>query len=54
MADISTVDVPEIQLEPTMENGIAELHQDIDPLRESDFHGIDIYVETLQYIWNRI
>ncbi len=55
VADVSnadTVEVPEV-LPPTMLNGNVELHQQIDPLRDSGFHGIDIYTETLEYIYNR-
>ena len=56
MADVSSsdsVEVPEVPA-PTLQNGLRELNEIIDPLRESDCHGIDIYIETLQYIWNRI
>ncbi len=56
MADVSSsdsVEVPEVPA-PTLQNGLQELNEIIDPLRESDCHGIDIYIETLQYIWNRI
>jgi hypothetical protein len=56
VADVSSADsveVPEVPA-PTSQNGLRELNEVIDPLKESDCHGIDIYIETLEYIWNRI
>lgn len=47
------VEVPETA-QPMQQNGLVGLNRAINPLRESDFHGIDIYIETLQYIWNRV
>lgn len=56
MEDVSSTDsveVPEVPL-PTLQNGLQELNETIDPLKESDCYGIDVYIETLEYVWNRI
>ena len=48
-----SVEVPEVPL-PTLQNGLQELNETIDPLKESDCYDIEVYIETLEYIWNRI
>jgi hypothetical protein len=53
VSSADSVEVPEVPA-PTSQNGLRELNEVIDPLKESDCHGIDIYIETLEYIWNRI
>ena len=47
------VDVPETNFPINVEQ-LNELRENIDPLRHSDFHGIDCYLETLQFFTNRI
>ena len=44
-----SVDVPELSviLSNEMEQ---ELRQIVDPLRESDCYGLDIYMETIQFV----
>ena len=44
-----SVDVPELSdiISHEMER---ELRQLVDPLRESDCYGLDIYMETLQFV----
>ena len=42
------VDVPEL---PNISNEAEqELRQLVDPIRESDRYGLDIYMETLQFV----
>ena len=54
--DVSSTDLVKVPgvPPPTLQNGLQELNETIDPLKESDCYGIDVYIETLECIWNRI
>lgn len=47
------LEVPETSLSPN-ENVWTELTENIDPNRPSPYHGIDIYLEALQFITERL
>jgi hypothetical protein len=47
------VEVPETMV-PLDENAWLELQQNIDPKRPSAYHGVDIYMEVLQFITERL
>ena len=47
------VEVPETMV-PLGENAWLELQQNIDPKRPSAYHGVDIYMEVLQFITERL
>jgi len=49
--DYSGVEVPEVQFELTAEQ-LANMQQRVNPLRESDNYGIDLYEETLHFLSN--
>ena len=49
--DHSGVKVPEVQFGLTTEQ-LANMQQRVNPLRESDNYGIDLYKETLHFISN--
>lgn len=49
--DLSGVEVPEGGFSLTLDQA-ANLHQSVDPLRERNNYGIDLYEEALYFITN--
>ena len=47
--DVDAVDVPETTC-PLSQEHLDELVATVDPLRESNSYGIDIYLETLEFV----
>lgn len=47
------VEVPET-VQPVDENAWLELERTIDPNRQSEYHGVDIYCEVLQFMMERL
>ncbi len=47
--DVDVVNVPEIAC-PLAREHVDELARTVDPLRNSDSYGIDIYLETMEYV----
>ena len=49
-SDIASVYVPESHI-PLSENSLQTLNSSIDPLRDSDSYGADIYMETVPLVY---
>ena len=47
--DVDAVNVPETAC-PLSREHVDELARTVDPLRNSDSYGIDIYMETVEYV----
>ena len=47
--DVDAVNVPETTC-PLSQEHLDELVATVDPLRESNSYGIDIYLETLEFV----
>ena len=45
----TSVEVPQAEL-PIAQEAFHELSRSINPLRESEFYGVDIYSEVLQFL----
>ena len=45
----TSVEVPQTEL-PIAQEAFHELSRSINPLRESEFYGVDIYSEVLQFL----
>ena len=50
---IIPVEVPEIMV-PLSEDAWLQFEQNVDPQRHSAYRGVDIYVEVLQFINERL
>ena len=51
--DEGNVEIPETPL-PIDRNAWSELEQMINPSRPSDYHGVDIFIEVLEFIMLRL
>ena len=53
VGDNNHVEVPETNCPLSMEQ-FQELRETVNPLRQSIYHGVDCYLEVLQFILNRL
>lgn len=51
--DIDVVEIPETPC-PISQEDMEELTETIDPLKESNSYGIDIYLDTVQFVSFRL
>ena len=47
--ETTSVEVPQTEI-PIAQEAFHELSRSINPLRESEFYGVDIYLEVLQFL----